>query len=84
MAKFLSENAQAVLNFMQANQGVNLTADSIAEGTGLTSRSVNGTVTGLVKKGFCDRSDEKNEDGKRWIFLTPNGAAVDPAAELAE
>lgn len=84
MAKTLSENAQAVLTFMQANQGANLTADSIAEGTGLSSRSVNGTVTGLAKKGFCERSKEKNEDGKRWIYLTAAGVSVDPAAELVE
>ena len=80
MAAYLSENAQAVVKYLQANPGANLTADDLAEALGLTSRQINGTATGLQKKGITERVVVEGID-KKVIQLTPEGAAMDPEME---
>lgn len=94
MSNFLSENAQKVLNLLQANPGADLTAYDIAEATGIDRKAINGVITGIQKakttrgfnEGFVIREEqeEKTEDGKviKYIRLTETGAALDPAAEL--
>lgn len=80
MAAYLSENAQAVVKYLQANPGASLTADDLAEVLGLTSRQINGTATGLQKKGITERVVVEGID-KKVIQLTPEGAAMDPEME---
>ena len=88
----LKENALKVLEFVKANDGKNMTAADIAEGTGLEVRSVNGIVTSAFqKKGLMVRTpaeiEVKDEEGKvshktvKFISLTDEGRAFDPNAE---
>lgn len=81
MAKAMfSEKAQAVLEFMQDNQNVDLTAPAIAEATDIEKRSITGVLNGLVKKGFVVREEVEGQKDK-LVRLTPEGAVVDPHAE---
>lgn len=81
--KMFSENAQTIIRFLQANAGAQLTANDIAEATGLAARSVNGTVTGLQKKGICERAVVEGIE-KKVILLTPAGSTVDPDMDKPE
>lgn len=83
MAAYLSENAQAVIRHLQANPGAQFTADDLAEALGLTSRQINGTATGLQKKGLTERVVVEGVE-KKVIQLTPEGASIDPAMEKPE
>lgn len=80
MAAYLSENAQAVIRYLQANPGAQLTADDLAEALGLTSRQINGTATGLQKKRLTERVVVEGIE-KKVIQLTAEGASIDPAME---
>ena len=80
MAQMFSENAQAVLRYLQADSNGQYTADDLADALGLTSRQINGTATGLQKKGLTERVVVEGIE-KKVIRLTPEGLAVDPAAE---
>lgn len=80
MAAYLSENAQAVVKYLQANPGAQCTADDLAEALGLTARQINGTATGLQKKGITERIVVDGIE-KKVIQLTPEGAAIDPEME---
>lgn len=82
MAAMFSDNAKAVINFLKATSG-DYTADMIAEATGLTSRQVNGTATGLQKKGIVERVEVEGIE-KKVIRLTSAGASVDPDMEKPE
>lgn len=82
MAKILSENAQKVLTYLQANKGSDLTAKDIAAALDMEARSVNGTLTGLQRKGLTVRVAQ--EEGDKLIGLTPAGAEFDPEAEKVE
>ena len=88
----LKENSLKVLEFVKANDGKNMTAADIAEGTGLEVRSVNGIVTSAFqKKGLMQRTPAEievtDEEGKvshktvKFISLTDEGRAFDPNAE---
>ena len=83
-----SENAQAILKFLQANQNVDNTLATIAEGVGLPERSVNGTLVSLQREisghgKLIERVEVEGFD-KKVIRLTAEGAAADPAAEKPE
>lgn len=80
MAQMFSENAQAVLRYLQADPNGQYTADDLADALGLTSRQINGTATGLQKKGLTERVVVEGIE-KKVIRLTPEGLTVDPAAE---
>lgn len=80
MAAMFSEKAQAVLKFMQANTGADLTAGMIAEATGIEKKSITGVLNGLVKKGYVVREEVEGSKDK-LIRLTADGAGVDPMAE---
>jgi hypothetical protein len=85
MTAMFSANAQAVLKFLQANPDGDFTADMIATATGLSTASVNGTVTGLARanKGFAFREEVEGIE-KKVIRLTEKGMAVDPEMEKPE
>jgi len=80
MAQLFSENAQAVIRYLQADPDGQYTADDLADALGLTSRQINGTATGLQKKGITERVVVEGIE-KKVIRLTPEGLAVDPAME---
>ena len=79
----LSEKAQAILAHLQANVGTDETFVEVAEATGLEARSVNGTVTGLAKRGLVERVEVENFD-KKVIRLTDAGRTFDPMTEKVE
>lgn len=83
MAFVLSEKAQAILAHLQANVGTDETFVEVAEATGLEARSVNGTVTGLAKRGLVERVEVENFD-KKVIRLTEAGRTFDPMTEKVE
>lgn len=80
MSQLFSENAQSVLRYLQADPNGQYTADDLADALGLTSRQINGTATGLQKKGLTERVVVEGIE-KKVIRLTPEGLSVDPAAE---
>ena len=79
----LSEKAQAILAHLQATAGTDETFVEVAEATGLEARSVNGTVTGLAKRGLVERVEVENFD-KKVIRLTDAGRTFDPMTEKVE
>ena len=83
MAAYLSENAQALVRFLQANSSGNYTADDLADALGLTARQINGTATGLQKKGITERVVVEGIE-KKVIQLTSEGLSIDPAMEKPE
>lgn len=83
MSYVLSEKAQAILAHLQANVGTDETFVEVAEATGLEARSVNGTVTGLAKRGLVERVEIENFD-KKVIRLTDAGRTFDPMTEKVE
>lgn len=83
MAFVLSEKAQAILAHLQANVGTDETFVEVAEATGLEARSINGTVTGLAKRGLVERVSVEGVD-KKVIRLTDAGRTFDPMTEKVE
>lgn len=84
----LKENSKKVLEFVKANDGKDITAADIAEGTGLEVRSVNGIVTSAFqRKGLMARVpaeielEDKSHKSVKFIVLTDEGRAFDPEAE---
>lgn len=84
----LKPNSKTVYEFVKANNGKNITAADIAEGTGLETKQVNGIVTSAFqRKGLMERvpAEIELEDGShksvKFIKLTEAGLAFDPDAE---
>ena len=80
MAFVHSEKAQAVLSYLQANEGADLTAPDIAAATGIESKSITGVLNALQKKGLLFREVVEGIE-KKVIRLTLAGAACDPREE---
>jgi DNA-binding MarR family transcriptional regulator len=79
MAKtLLSENAQTILSYLQGSTAQE-TAVTIAEATGLNTKSVNGVATGLAKRGLVERVEVEGVE-KKVIALTAEGRDFDPYA----
>lgn len=76
MAKVLSEKAIAIISYLRENSNEVLIADDIAEALEITSRSANGMITALAKKGLVEREEIDNVK-KKVIRLTPKGEVVD-------
>lgn len=83
MAKMFSENAQRIIRFLQDNPNVDLTAKELASAIGITSRSANGCITGLTRKGLAQRISIRGEAGVEYkvVRLTDMGRQVDPDAD---
>ena len=80
----LKPNSKLVLDYVKANDGKDLTAADIAEGTSLEVRVVNGIVTSAFqKKGLMERipAEIELEDGThkaiKLIRLTDAGRAFE-------
>lgn len=80
MAK-LSDNAKAVLTYLKEHDGEDFTHKDIAEDLGIAPRSVTGTVTGLVKRGFAVRV-ETDDPKVKYIHATDEGLAFDVDSDL--
>ena len=87
----LKENSLKVFNYVKENDGKNMTAADIAEGTGLEVRQVNGIVTSAFqRKGLMERipAEIELEDGShkavKFVRLTEAGKSFDPNATDAE
>jgi DNA-binding MarR family transcriptional regulator len=84
MAQYVySEKAQAVLSFMQANNGTDLMANDIAKATGIETKSITGVLNGLQSKELI-RREEKEGYPKKVVVLTEKGMNVDPHEEKPE
>ena len=83
--KMFSENAQKVLTFLQTNQNVDMVAKELAEAAGVPTKSITGTLNGLVKKGLVVREVATvGENTVKFIRLTSAGEQVDPQADKPE
>ena len=87
----VSANSKKVYEYVKSVGDENITANDIAEATGLEVRSVNGIVTSAFqKKGLMERvpAEIELEDGThktvKFIRLTAEGRAFDPDAPDAE
>ena len=87
----VSANSKKVYEYVKSVGDENITANDIAEATGLEVRSVNGIVTSAFqKKGLMERipAEIELEDGThktvKFIRLTAEGRAFDPDAPEAE
>lgn len=80
----ITEKTKTVFQFLQENQGKNLTAADVAEATGLNKRQVDGIFTRSIQaKNFGVRipAEVELEDGThkaiKLLTLTEEGMAVD-------
>ena len=88
MADMFTENSKTVLAFLQKNQGVDVTSETISEATGIPEKSVNGILTGLQREisGHGQLIERVEVEGfkKKVIKLTAEGANADINAQKPE
>lgn len=83
----MKESTKAIFNYVKEHDGDDFTAADIAEAVGAEVRSVNGSLTGMQKKGWIVREEAEIEleDGThkkvKFIRLTAAGKTADPDAE---
>ena len=84
----MKENTRIIWDYIVANADKDITAQDIADATGLGVKSVNGIVTSAFqRKGLMERvsAEIECEDGThktvKFIRLTEAGLAFDPDAE---
>lgn len=84
----MSENSRKVLEFLQKNNGQELTAADVAETLGLPKRTVDGAFTAAIQRkglGYRIPAEVELENGMhkaiKLLALTPAGLAYDPDAE---
>lgn len=80
--KKMTDKGVAMLKYLQANDGTDMTANEIAEDLDMAPIAVNGVINGLVKKGLAFREEatvEVGEDQKvlKFIVLTDAGRAYE-------
>ena len=69
MAK-MSENSVKLLDFLKANAGTKMTADEVAEKTGLAKATITGAFTSFQKKGLGVREEAEIPGTVEVSFLT--------------
>lgn len=83
----MKESTKAIFNYVKEHDGEDFTAADIAEAVGAEVRSVNGSLTGMQKKGWIAREEAEVEleDGThkkvKFIRLTAAGKTANPDAE---
>lgn len=84
MAK-MSENSVKLLNYLKENAGTKMTADEVAEATGLAKATITGAFTSFQKKGLGVREEAEVPGTVEVSFLTvtDEGKACD-TAEMSE
>ena len=86
----MTQNSKNVFHFIHDNHDVRLNANEIAQNLNISIAAVTGSVNGLCKKGYAQRTEETvtNADGKtsviKYISLTDEGMAFDPEKAEAE
>lgn len=79
--KSISDKGVQMLQYLQANQGADLTAAEIAADMGVVPIAVNGVINGLVKRGLAAREEatalmpDGTEKTVKFIVLTEEGKA---------
>lgn len=83
----LKENSKKIYYFVKEHEAENITAQDIADGTGLNVKQVNGSVTSAFQRKelmFREKAEVQMEDGShkevKFIRLTDAGRAFDPEA----
>lgn len=83
----LKENSKKIYYFVKEHEAENITAQDIADGTGLNVKQVNGSVTSAFQRKdlmFREEAEVQMEDGShkkvKFIKLTDAGRAFDPEA----
>ena len=86
----LKENSRKVWDYIVEVNGADITAQDIADATGLTIKQVNGIVTSAFqRKGLTERVEKEIqlEDGShkkvKFIYRTADGMNFDPDAPEA-
>lgn len=79
MAAMFSDKAQAVLTFLQNNDG-DFTSKDLAATLNIEPRSITGVLNGLQRKGLIVREIVEDQKDK-LIRLTADGVVADPQAE---
>lgn len=80
----MKEGTRKVWDYVASMDGENITANDIADATGLTAKQVNGSVTAFCKKDLMrrDLAEIELEDGThkavKFIRRTETGKAYDP------
>ena len=83
----MKESTKAIFNYVKEHDGEDFTAADIADAVGAEVRSVNGSLTGMQKKGWIAREEAEIEleDGThkkvKFIRLTAAGKTANPDAE---
>ena len=80
MAK-MSENSVKLLGYLKENAGTKMTADEVAENTGIAKATITGAFTSFVKKGLGVREEAQVPGTVDVSFLTvtDEGKAADTA-----
>ena len=86
----MSENSRKILEFLKANNGVNLTAADVADALGLPKKTVDGAFTSAIQRkglGYRVPAEVELENGMhkpiKLLTLTASGLTFDPDAEEA-
>lgn len=79
----MKESTKAIYNYVKDHDGEDFTAADIAEALGAEVRSVNGSLTGMQKKGWVVREeaeielDDKTHKKVKFIRMTADGKNAD-------
>lgn len=82
----MTENSKRIFNYMKENYGQEFTAQDIASALDLATATVNGSITGLARKGLAKRVDKEvmKPTIVKICTLTDEGLDFDPDTEVAE
>lgn len=87
----MKPNTKAVIEYLQGQNGADLTAADVAEALGLEKRQVDGIFTSAIQRkqfGFREEAEVEIEDGThkkvKFLKLTEAGMALDCNATDAE
>lgn len=75
----MSSNAKKVIGYLRDNAGKNVTSNDVAAALGVSRSTVDGTFTGLWKKGYGDRIDGTviGTADVNFLSVTDTGATCD-------
>lgn len=79
----MSDMIKAIFAYLEENRGNIVTLDDMAAALNADKRVVNGSFNSLVRKGFAARTPVtvEAEVAVKYLVLTDEGLALDPAAE---
>lgn len=87
----MKPNTKAVIEFLQGQNGADLTSADVAEALGLEKRQVDGIFTSAIQRkqlGFREEAEVENKDGThkkvKFLKLNTEGMALDCNATDAE